>query len=804
MKIKKSDLARMSQDELLQVAREAMKIKDSFKSRTLETYLETAHKSQLEFHKNDKRIRYFLGGNRCLIDSSPVYTLDGVKAIGDIRRSAYYASFDQQLNQYLFALGGTPFPKAKESLYRVVHTRGEFVSSGQHLVALVSGDYEPVSSLTAGDTMPYLCAPEAFSSLAKTKRESFLKELSLDGSRCFQTHEDCPDDYGECTHQYGRQLPLEVKIDQEQFRRSHDALVSILSAGPFESSAHADVLAGLRLICSRLDRQFSPSGFEDYQTPYGDPTYSLFEDLIFSEVSGRALASSLQLQQSDRKYLSHLIGRVKVGSGVGLALAGSITVAPDSSTVISVEKLGRCEWIWDLQVPGFNNYVADGIVHHNSGKTTAGTVEMIWRCMGNHPFQKMRIPIKAAIVLQDFENHGKAVIEPKIAQWAPQGAITKTDRNQTGAMRKYTFSTGSTLDIFSHDQDKKTFEGSDFDVVWFDEPPPQDIFNSMWRGLTDRGGFAYITGTPIVGAWMYNEFKKAEQGDDLRWCIFVDTEENAFNLGEGDLELGKKRIRDFASTLLDDEKESRLHGKFLQLRGLIFKEWDRKIHLLPEFQIPAQWPIYESIDNHSQKPWAVSWMCVAPNGCKILLRSGLYEGTIEDVANSILLERTFLNTSNKTKPNIIKTLIDNSASVPLWQKSNMDRTDRRVSVREELEHYIGPRSGGPPVTVAPKNVSQKIQIFRQWLRPKQTETSLKCEFYAFDIEENAKFIEEIESYQWDTKKGGLFKGLKDQPVKTNDDILDTIMQVALTMPKHVENAVAPTTIKTMERPKWTI
>lgn len=415
---------------------------------------------------------------------------------------------------------------------------------------------------------------------------------------------------------------------------------------------------------------------------------------------------------------------------------------------------------------------------NRSGKSTGGFVEDIWWSSGRHPFRNMPTPNKGLIVIQDFENHGKNILEPKIKEWMPKGLIADIEKNQNGAYKKITLVNGSTIDIASHDQDIKVFEGSDYDWAHFDEPPPKQIFSAVWRGLTDRGGSCWVTATPLLSPWMYQEYKKAENGDDLRWFIYVSTYDNAKNIGQGDVELGKKRINEFAEALDADEKEARLFGRFVQMRGLIFKEWSRGVHLVPEFHWPSDWPIYESIDPHPSKPWAISWVGISENGKKLLLRSGLYEGVIDEIADQILYERNQIKIQNGRRPLIVRTLIDNAASVPLMSRSYTDPTARRRSVREELEAIIGPRYGGTVIHSAPKNVKMKIDMFKRWLHHGEGK---EPDFYAFDTGCNEKFIYEIENYIWDQKKG-LEKGLKDQPKKIDDDILDTIMQVCLTLP----------------------
>jgi phage terminase large subunit-like protein len=434
---------------------------------------------------------------------------------------------------------------------------------------------------------------------------------------------------------------------------------------------------------------------------------------------------------------------------------------------------------------------------NRSGKTTAGVVEDILLATGKHPYRKLKTPNKGVIIIQDFENHGKNILEPKMDEWCPKGEIVSVDRNQTGAIRKYRMKCGSTIDVLSHDQDVKVFEGADYDWAHFDEPPPKHIYTAIWRGLTDRGGSIHLTATPLTSPWMYQEYKKAQEGDPLRWFRFVSTKKNAKNLGEGDAELGMKRIEEFAALLDPSEKKARLDGEFAQMQGLIFKDFKREHHLIPEFKIPANWPIYETIDPHPHKPWAIGWIAITETGRKILMRCLKVAGTLEAISESILVERTKLPIRGENRPRILRCLIDNSASVPTWQKSNTDPTAERLSVRQELENMIGPMHGGTTIDVAPKNVAQKIDLFKRWLEIDEDDST--SNFYVFDNEENEPFVEEIENYVWDSERN---KGLKDKPKKVDDDLLDAVMQVALVVPKELPEEPAEP-IRMMEPKSWT-
>lgn len=419
---------------------------------------------------------------------------------------------------------------------------------------------------------------------------------------------------------------------------------------------------------------------------------------------------------------------------------------------------------------------------NRSGKTTAGTNETYYRCSGKHPFHRHRTPIKACIVAQDFTTHVKDIIEEKLKEWFPPGFIVKVDTNHAKAWAKVYCENGSTIDIKTHDQDIKVFEGSDYDFVWFDEPPPQAIFIALWRGLTDREGDCIITGTPIVEPWMYDKVMEADaedmQGDV--WYQYVNSYENAKNLGEGDEELGKARLARFERQLDEDERMARIEGKFLSLKGIIFKKWSRKDHRIPRFPWPNDWPIMYSVDPHPRKPWAVSFVGITANKNKILLHSELVDGVISDVASRCIeIAREEIVLVDETqKPRITAGWIDNYACAELMETK---REGKKVKIIDEFNDCVSPFL--PRVKGAPKNVSQKIDIFKQWLKLKETRFGEIPSFMVFDTPANKRFIYEIEHYRWASYTGKNKNELKDQPIKKDDDILDTVLQLGLVLGK---------------------
>lgn len=51
----------------------------------------------------------------------------------------------------------------------------------------------------------------------------------------------------------------------------------------------------------------------------------------------------------------------------------------------------------------------------------------------------------------------------------------------------------------SYDQRREAFQGSEQDVIWLDEEPPQDIYTECLMRTMTTGGLVYVTFTPLQG-----------------------------------------------------------------------------------------------------------------------------------------------------------------------------------------------------------------------------------------------------------------------------------------------------------------
>ena len=55
------------------------------------------------------------------------------------------------------------------------------------------------------------------------------------------------------------------------------------------------------------------------------------------------------------------------------------------------------------------------------------------------------------------------------------------------------------LTLKSYEQGRKKFQGTEIDLVWLDEEPPEDVYSECVTRTMTTGGIVYLTFTPLEG-----------------------------------------------------------------------------------------------------------------------------------------------------------------------------------------------------------------------------------------------------------------------------------------------------------------
>ena len=193
--------------------------------------------------------------------------------------------------------------------------------------------------------------------------------------------------------------------------------------------------------------------------------------------------------------------------------------------------------------------------------------------------------------------------------------------------------TGWSFDLMTYQQDPSEFEGVTLGWVWFDEPPPDAILKATIARLR-RGGVIIITATPISGsAHLYDLFASGKVETTVQLTEDaepVKVERKVFHI-TADVEsvcrehgirghLKHEDIVRMVAEYPEDERQARVYGKFQHLIGLVFKKFDRNIHVIKPFPIrPEDFCVYHMLDPHPRNNDAGLWLAVDRNGTKYVI-----------------------------------------------------------------------------------------------------------------------------------------------------------------------------------------
>ena len=248
---------------------------------------------------------------------------------------------------------------------------------------------------------------------------------------------------------------------------------------------------------------------------------------------------------------------------------------------------------------------------NRAGKTTMGAMEVTWHVTKKYPDwypmeRRFSGPVKIRIATDKFFKID-TVIEPKLRAYMPKNEIVKVRRSPQGYLTKLQTRDGSFIEFLTMEQDQMAFEGQDLDLFWGDEPVNRARYIATQRGLVDRGGYTLLTFTPLVEPWMKEELVDKADGKNID-VFTADVRDNKFDT-MGNPILKEVDIQRWEDMLTDEEKETRIHGKFFHLRGVVYKELC-DTHFIDNFKYELGYPVYCVLDPHDRQPHWIIWAMI--------------------------------------------------------------------------------------------------------------------------------------------------------------------------------------------------
>ena len=394
-----------------------------------------------------------------------------------------------------------------------------------------------------------------------------------------------------------------------------------------------------------------------------------------------------------------------------------------------------------------NRWVFGG---NRTGKTECGAVETIWLSLGIHPYKQNKKQTECWVVSLSTRVQ-KEVAQAKILKYLPKSNIVdfimsegKKSSPESGIIEciivKNIFGNISKIWFKSCEEGREKFQGASLDFVWFDEEPPEDIYQECKMRVLDKCGEIFGTMTPLKGlTYIYNQIYLNSLNDDEIFYIFISWEDNPY--------LNKKEIERLSNSLSKDEIESRKFGRFSSIdSGLVYTEFDINTHVIEPFNVPEDWQDILSIDPGLSNPLSCHWYARDYDGNVYVIAEHYAENkTIEYHADKIKNISNSLNWKQLSN-GMIETLIDSAA--------NQKTLSSQKSVTELF--YENGIACNPKIN---KDVLSGISKVKTYLKNINGKTRL----YIFSNCTN--LIREIKSYRWSSH---------DSPIKKDDHALDEL------------------------------
>ncbi len=170
----------------------------------------------------------------------------------------------------------------------------------------------------------------------------------------------------------------------------------------------------------------------------------------------------------------------------------------------------------------------------------------------------------------------------------------------------------SQISLKSYDQGRERWQADTVNLVWFDEEPPEDVYN---EGLTRTNvglGPIITTFTPLKGLTpLVNRFLSGKYPDT---CVVNMT------IWDAEHYTDDERAAIIAA-YPEHEREARAYGKPMLGSGLIFPVARSQLEVQP-FTIPGHWRRICGLDFGFTHPTAAAWLAIDPDAGITYLTDG--------------------------------------------------------------------------------------------------------------------------------------------------------------------------------------
>jgi len=464
------------------------------------------YRPHLEFFRQGatKRERAIIAANRigkCLKYETSIDTPDGQVSVGELyERGKPFEVFSWDGEKKVIAQAKAPFKKPqKEPCVRITMSDGSWVETALNHHVLTGHGWRFVSE----------CLPntgrEFFSCSQDSSLEFYPSTLDEDVDHWNQKPLNYPGDYLLSFHQYDEQLPLDEDNDQVSFPLRVGVQL------PYDFVCNMDGQGNKHTNNPQL--KFAPPSIQDDLNQIVDQSFEFSSPILDNALqSCPVIPPAFGLFSNAGSFELRPVFLDDLYQFSDDALYSPFCV--DSNNIISYKSIGVND-VFDFEVEKYHNYIAGGLVHHNS--EGIGAYEVALHLTGQYPDwwegRRFKDPVLAWMA-GDTSQTVRDIQQSKLL--GPPGlygtgmirkdAIAKVNPKAGGVpdavesiLVKHV-SGGLSRGVFkSFDQKRKAFQGDEVDVAWLDEECSMAIYGECLIRTMTTNGLVLLTFTPLLG-----------------------------------------------------------------------------------------------------------------------------------------------------------------------------------------------------------------------------------------------------------------------------------------------------------------
>ena len=394
------------------------------------------------------------------------------------------------------------------------------------------------------------------------------------------------------------------------------------------------------------------------------------------------------------------------------------------------------------------------------GKTTFAVNELIANALGEEKSKNWYVA--------PTYRQAKQIAWSMLLHYCPQGIIKRTNETEL----KVELHNGSTIELKGADN-PDSLRGVGINLLIIDEVASIRNYEWLWQEvlratLTDTEGRAIFIGTPKGFNHFHTLYLLGQSPGDYKSWKFK-TSDNPF--------LSREEIEKARHELSEDYFAQEYEADFRKYTGLVYKEFNREIHIIDPFDIPSEWERYRYFDFGSTNPTAVGWVTVDGDDNWFIVSEHYASGQTIDYHAGVI-------NANRFNSNIRQSYGDPSGAQ--WISEFASRgvyitpANKETGTSEQNWVRYGIEKVSEKLKCIPGHSVPLVQGGKPLL-----ESGLPSLFIFKNCENT---IREFETYRWKEKTESQASDLNqpDMPEKANDHLMDALRYFAVSYKKQIE------------------